>query len=43
MMDLSRKESYQGHAFEHGKGNKLLKLMLMVMGLYSKKITTAIT
>lgn len=23
MVDLSRKESYQGHAFEHGKGNKL--------------------
>lgn len=23
MMDLSRKESYQGHAFEHVKGNKL--------------------
>lgn len=23
MVDLSRKESYQGHTFEHGKGNKL--------------------
>lgn len=23
MMDLSRKESYQGHTFEHVKGNKL--------------------